>query len=1201
MPTPIDVNSPLTLDALDAAVRAADPAARVVPAWLMQKVIAHDTGTLTGVFGISRAQAHVIARDRLLDIAAREELPIEPPPADATTLILLARPEADVLSGTPGPDLLLRYWRLIFHARVRATVTARLSSPKSAALHADLSPRAAVQRRIERVGRPVFNEARFVLQRERHVPAWADDAETYAEFAAVYLELTHFAPEPLAWYFPAVTDPMSVLTVLAEDVDAESLRRNTRPSGATDPHAGGLVTSVTGSASGNKRPARVRRDAAHREKLLATAERADSVRNDVRAAIFRMRVYRASGTPGPTPRDGSGPSTATVYADALRDLDQLVARLNAALHLGDAQARQWRAWLVALLENAASGWWNAEGRLLYDLQKVCVYHEREIYSVNVVDFVLERGKRPLRRPQPGQRLVLIVKALRTALRRTARARLSPHGRSELARLLRAAVHDAEERLRAYLRPGVTSALDQAGLHPANPAESVAHAKLVEELLDDVVDGGYLTFGAVRDAVSRNQMKLDDLTRVGDLAGLRRAQSSRGDQLLRLDRRLEENLDYVYRHGEIYLRTFHRLSSLFFATDAGRLITRALILPFGGAYLVLEALDHSVGLLIHKLAAKQYVVTAAAASAGQAFGPTPVATPASHKMFNHWWVLLLLGAFLFALINAPAFRHAVARGFRRLWAAVRAVFIDLPHWLATQPAVRALFKSHFARLLTRYVFKPLVVAAVVYALLPPDVGRRHRMFTLAGVFMGVNVALNSRAGRAFEQRLLHSLRTTFARLTWDVIASIIRRIVQVFQGVLEAIDRLLYAVDEMLRFRDGQKRSAVVTKAILGVCWFYVAYLTRFIINLLVEPQINPIKHFPVVTVSHKMILPTTPYISAAFQRIGVEAGAAWTTAGLITLCSPGIFGFLAWEFKENWKLYKANRSAALKPVRAGSHGESLAQFLRPGLHSGTIPKIFHKLRKSHADPATPASTARHLESAHHVHHALVAFFEREFIALLNQHPLFKDTPVTLGPVHLASTLIRVEFDLKMSDAALSATPLTLSFEQRAAWVIAGVDEPGWTTDLSPDRAQLLAAALLGLYKMAGADIVREHVASLFPADTKFDFRRNDLVVWPTPDFTVEATYPITDDRPLTPHYTDGARTAVALPTLQPHDILFRKVPLPRTAWIQLWQSRPNVATTTPLPSVQPTAPFPTITVLPPRATEPLVTQPLFEVARATSP
>ena len=49
------------------------------------------------------------------------------------------------------------------------------------------------------------------------------------------------------------------------------------------------------------------------------------------------------------------------------------------------------------------------------------------------------------------------------------------------------------------------------------------------------------------------------------------------------------------------------------------------------------------------------------------------------------------------------------------------------------------------------------------------------------------------------------------------------------------------------------------------------------------------------------------------------------------------------------------------------HGETIAQFLRPGFHSGTIPKIFHKLRKTRQDEAGEISPkARHLEAAHHV-------------------------------------------------------------------------------------------------------------------------------------------------------------------------------------------------------------------------------------------
>ena len=44
---------------------------------------------------------------------------------------------------------------------------------------------------------------------------------------------------------------------------------------------------------------------------------------------------------------------------------------------------------------------------------------------------------------------------------------------------------------------------------------------------------------------------------------------------------------------------------------------------------------------------------------------------------------------------------------------------------------------------------------------------------------------------------------------------------------------------------------------------------------------------------------------------------------------PGIFGFLAWELKENWKLYRANRPKTLRPVQVGSHGESLARLIAP--------------------------------------------------------------------------------------------------------------------------------------------------------------------------------------------------------------------------------------------------------------------------------
>src|SRR5581483_11911388 len=71
---------------------------------------------------------------------------------------------------------------------------------------------------------------------------------------------------------------------------------------------------------------------------------------------------------------------------------------------------------------------------------------------------------------------------------------------------------------------------------------------------------------------------------------------RGDQILQVDRRLGELLDGVYRPGEVYLRASQSLSSLGFGTRTGRFLTRYAALPFGGAFLILEAVRHVVHLV-----------------------------------------------------------------------------------------------------------------------------------------------------------------------------------------------------------------------------------------------------------------------------------------------------------------------------------------------------------------------------------------------------------------------------------------------------------------------------------------------------------------------------------------------------------------------------------------------------------------------------
>src|SRR5207253_2784939 len=135
----------------------------------------------------------------------------------------------------------------------------------------------------------------------------------------------------------------------------------------------------------------------------------------------------------------------------------------------------------------------AEAYLLYDLQKVCLDFEREMYTLDVVEWALSGGKKPVQRPLSSQRLVRVTRHVRSAAQRLTKARLSENDRKHFAGLLQAAVGRCESRVRARFRPMLTSALEDVGLGPRNPFERTAFLKLTEELLDRILEYGFLTF------------------------------------------------------------------------------------------------------------------------------------------------------------------------------------------------------------------------------------------------------------------------------------------------------------------------------------------------------------------------------------------------------------------------------------------------------------------------------------------------------------------------------------------------------------------------------------------------------------------------------------------------------------------------------------------------------------------------------------
>ena len=404
------------------------------------------------------------------------------------------------------------------------------------------------------MGRAEFEEARAVLTQDEYLTTYADDADAYAEFAAVYLELRYFAANLLPNYFPGVRDFGRIERLPARDVDAADLFLKVRLKGAPDPVL----------------PADTRSEESQEEywRLVRLAQAASLSGNTVRAAILRMHASRVA----------SAAQTAPTRQEAEADIGRLSERLARALVLSESEQAEWTRCLTLLLEKADQGVRPTEARVLEDLQTACLDHEREIYTLDLPEYLLSGFKRPIKRALPSQRLVRIAGHLRAAQAKLGQVRLSDVDRGHLVRLILQAQQRTETALQARFRPVLVTAMEDVGLRPTSPLQRVAFAKMVDELLDRINNYGFLTFGELRDTISRNQLKLPDLAEP--------EQFVRGDALIRLDRRLRSLLDGVYRPGEFYVRWLERFTALKFGTPAGRALTRWVTLPALLAWLAL---------------------------------------------------------------------------------------------------------------------------------------------------------------------------------------------------------------------------------------------------------------------------------------------------------------------------------------------------------------------------------------------------------------------------------------------------------------------------------------------------------------------------------------------------------------------------------------------------------------------------------------
>lgn len=1021
----------MSLAELQPLLQKVEPAALLVPPRILRRVIKQDKRL--GGLGLSvpHHTSYTIDRDRLLTLALPRELGIADGSTLAPTLLLFAEPNPR----WPIAHQFVACWRLLFHAEVHR-VYDRLRA--AGQLEGE-----ALQRRLACLGPVAFEEARDVLRQENRLFAPDDDSAVFIEFAAVYLELRHFDPRRLGQFFPALLDLAAVDRMLDLDVESEALLRRTRIEGAPDP-AEILPKDVpppselppvemTTSAPGS---------------IRVRAEKVSRQGNQVRAALLLERAIPVS----PAPQAG------VLRAGARSELETLSTRLQRALQFPPEERAAWTKCLLALLPAAAAGGFrNPEGRLLYDLQRACMDMERPLFAADLVEWAVSWFQRPIKRPLPDQPLVLTVKHLRKALARLPAVRMPAEDRQKLGDLLRASIQATGQRMRLTFQPQIVESLDKVGLVPRTLAERLSRDQLVEELLDTISTRGTISIGDLRDAIARSRLKLPDLSSPIEFL--------RGDALLRANSELAVQLDGVYRRGEIYLRWLQSLGSVFFGTRAGRTVTLYLLLPLLGSLMLLIFTDELLHLWHRYLGGPGVPRSDEEVAAIMAANPDKDIHPTRGIELFNLYSWLGLAFFLLPMLHVPPFRHAVFRLFWYVWRGVRGVLYDAPAAFLRLPFMRALFQSKPYLLFWHYLGKPLLwVLPVAVVLHFCGVPVEVNLAITGPLLVLLSVVSNTRLGMLAEEATADWLVRTWELIRDDLVPGLFAWVMWVSRTVFDRIERAMYGVDEMLRFRQGESQISFVVKLVLGVFWFVFTYVFRLLYNVFIEPQINPIKHFPVVTVAHKVTFPLIGPAAAMLKaQLGLRTDMAYFFAGWLQALSPGMWGFLAWELKENWRLYRANQSEVLEPALVGSHGERIVNFIRPGFHSGTLPKLYAKMRRAGGKKERKSE-----EGLHHIEEELRHFVERELLAPLAASKSWPDNArVAVGHVDLATNRIRIE----LCCPGLSAESCRLVFLNWGGQLVADVVGPGWVEGLDQTMRAVFAAALTGFYKRAGVDVV----------------------------------------------------------------------------------------------------------------------------------
>ncbi|MBN9120663.1 MAG: hypothetical protein J0I06_16185, partial [Planctomycetes bacterium] len=423
-----------------------------------------------------------------------------------------------------------------------------------------------------------------------------------------------------------------------------------------------------------------------------------------------------------------------------------------------------------------------------------------------------------------------------------------------------------------------------------------------------------------------------------------------------------------------------------------------------------------------------------------------------------------------------------------------------------------------------------------------------------------------------------------------LPAVFRWLNDVFRELVAALEWVLARVEDWLRLRGRSGRMAVAVRAVAGFIWMPFAFLIRFYTVVLIEPMLNPLK-LPLSILFAKFVYPLLavlglftldPLGSPLVGRLApvLSEPVAWLLVIGTFYLLPDACTFLFWEMRENWRLYRANRPDALYAVPVGSHGETVRGLLHWGFHSGTVPRLYARLRAAEREAARTdvwREARTHRAALRAVAEAVSRFVTRDFVEVLNDPGSGWTGPkLAAGRVLLGTNRIRLELMAEGTSAAW------LEWEDRFGWLVAGWAEPGFLAVLTDEQARVFGNALAYLYKRAGVDLVREQVRAALPKEAQHsDLGPDGLLVWYGTRGSAPLLYDIADPAPQLRPRVPGQRQPTAGPVLDAHRLMFDRVPITWSQWTEVW--RP------PAPGDKPRRLGPAggeLVLLPPRADRP---------------